>query len=398
MSYIINTEYSKRRNNINIFNIYNSIKNSKKIFFPNNKSKLKAKSVPKNSKNKSSRKNKNQTENNNKATKENKNNKSTENEEEEKTNNAVTNFIDSLFDEPIKSNTTKKEKNNKDNKDYPDKILDIKIKIIRNKASQQNIKKINKTDIRMMNRNKKSKNINLGSQIIFNDFQKKLKINKKKFICEEKLRMINQQIYFLQKEKNKINKELSLLKIKENSLFIKSKEKITKKKDVQSPKEKTVKKMDQNSNEGNTMKEDDPESIIKLFNSNVDINGGLFPFEDNQSNQNKDNDILPTSRSVVSDKKKKEKKKIKNIKLNINLNDLYNLKMIDFNSSRGYKNHYFYKTQLKTAMNKVHKSYGNSKDKKGKNIFFIDSKSSGIANNKRDIKKMNKIKWKYLGN
>ena len=68
MSYIINTEYSKRRNNINIF-IYNSIKNSKKIFFPNNKSKLKAKSVPKNSKNKSSRKNKNQTENNNKATK-----------------------------------------------------------------------------------------------------------------------------------------------------------------------------------------------------------------------------------------------------------------------------------------------------------------------------------------
>lgn len=392
MSYIINTEYSKRRNNINIFNIYNSIKNSKKIFFPNNKSKLKAKSVPKNSKNKSSRKNKNQTENNNKATKENKNNKSTENEEEEKTNNAVTNFIDSLFDEPIKSNTTKKEKNNKDNKDYPDKILDIKIKIIRNKASQQNIKKINKTDIRMMNRNKKSKNINLGSQIIFNDFQKKLKINKKKFICEEKLRMINQQIYFLQKEKNKINKELSLLKIKENSLFIKSKEKITKKKDVQSPKEKTVKKMDQNSNEGNTMKEDDPESIIKLFNSNVDINGGLFLFEDNQSNQNKDNDILPTSRSVVSDKKKKEKKKIKNIKLNINLNDLYNLKMIDFNSSRGYKNHYFYKTQLKTAMNKVHKSYGNSKDKKGKNIFFIDSKSSGIANNKRDIKKMNKIK------
>ena len=391
MSYIINTEYSKRRNNINIF-IYNSIKNSKKIFFPNNKSKLKAKSVPKNSKNKSSRKNKNQTENNNKATKENKNNKSTENEEEEKTNNAVTNFIDSLFDEPIKSNTTKKEKNNKDNKDYPDKILDIKIKIIRNKASQQNIKKINKTDIRMMNRNKKSKNINLGSQIIFNDFQKKLKINKKKFICEEKLRMINQQIYFLQKEKNKINKELSLLKIKENSLFIKSKEKITKKKDVQSPKEKTVKKMDQNSNEGNTMKEDDPESIIKLFNSNVDINGGLFLFEDNQSNQNKDNDILPTSRSVVSDKKKKEKKKIKNIKLNINLNDLYNLKMIDFNSSRGYKNHYFYKTQLKTAMNKVHKSYGNSKDKKGKNIFFIDSKSSGIANNKRDIKKMNKIK------
>lgn len=392
MSYIINTEYSKRRNNINIFNIYNSIKNSKKIFFPNNKSKLKAKSVPKNSKNKSSRKNKNQTENNNKATKENKNNKSTENEEEEKTNNAVTNFIDSLFDEPIKSNTTKKEKNNKDNKDNPDKILDIKIKIIRNKASQQNIKKMNKTDIRMMNRNKKSKNINLGSQIIFNDFQKKLKINKKKFICEEKLRMINQQIYFLQKEKNKINKELSLLKIKENSLFIKSKEKITKKKDVQSPNEKTATKMDQNSNEGNTMKEDDPESIIKLFNSNVDINGGLFPFEDNQSNQNKDNDILPTSRSVVSDKKKKEKKKIKNIKLNINLNDLYNLKMIDFNSSRGYKNQYFYKTQLKTAMNKVHKSYGNSKDKKGKNIFFIDSKSSGIANNKRDIKKMNKIK------
>ena len=392
MSYIISTEYSKRRNNINIFNIYNSIKNSKKIFFPNYKSKLKAKSVPKNSKNKSSRKNKNQTENNNKAIKENKNNKSTENEEEEKTNNAVTNFIDSLFDEPVKSNTIKKEKNNKDSKDNPNKILDIKIKIIRNKASQQNIKKMNKTDIRMMNRNKKSKNINLGSQIIFNDFQKKLKINKKKFICEEKLRMINQQIYFLQKEKNKINKELSLLKIKENSLFIKSKEKITKKKYAQSPKEKTVKKMDQNSNEVNAMKEDDPESIIKLFNSNVDINGGLFPFEDNQSNQNKDNDILPTSRSVVSDKKKKEKKKIKNIKLNINLNDLYNLKMIDFKSSRGYKNQYFYKTQLKTAMNKVHKSYGNSKDKKSKNIFFIDSKSSGIANNKRDIKKMNKIK------
>ena len=41
--------------------------------------------------------------------------------------------------------------------------------------------------------------------------------------------MIYQQIYFLQKEKNKLNKELSLLKIKENSLFIKSKEKMGKK-------------------------------------------------------------------------------------------------------------------------------------------------------------------------
>ena len=392
MSYIISTEYSKRRNNINIFNIYNSIKNSKKIFLPNNKSKLKAKSVPKNSKNKSSIKNRIQAENNNKATKENKYNKSTENEEEEKTNNAVTNFIDSLFDEPVKSNTSKKEKNNKDNKDNPDKILDIKIKIIRNKASEQNIKKMNKTDIRMMNRNKKNKNINLDSQIIFNDFQKKLKINKKKFICEEKLRMINQQMYVLQKEKNKINKELSLLKIKENSLFNKSKEKTTKKKDIKNRKGMPNKKMGKNSNEGNTMKEDDPESIIKLFNSNADINGGLFPFEDKQSNQNKDNNLLPSSRSVVSDKKKKEKKKIKNIKLNINLNDLYNLKMIDSYSSRGYKSHFFYKTQLKTAPNKKHKSYGNSRDKKSKNIFFIDVKNTGIANNKRDIKNMNNIK------
>ena len=392
MSYIISTEYSKRRNNINILNIYHSIKNSKKIFFPKNKSKLKAKSVPKNSKNKSSLKNRNQTENKNKTTKENKYNKSAENEEEEKTNNAVSNFIDSLFDEPVKINSTKKEKNNKDKKDNPDKILDIKIKIITNKASQQNIKKMNKADIRMKNRNKKNKNIYLDSQIIFNDFQKKLKINKKKFIYEEKLRMINQQIYFLQKEKNKINKELSLLKIKENSLFIKSKEKMIKKKDIQSPKEKPKKNMEENSNEGNAKIEDDPESIIKLFNSNADINGGLFPFEDNQSNQNKDNDILPSSRSVVNDEKKKEKKKMKNIKLNINLNDLYNLKMIDSYSSRGYKNHFFYKAQLKTAPNKMHKSYGNSRDKKGKNIFFIDVKNTGIANNKRDIKNMNNIK------
>lgn len=387
MSYIISTDYSKRRNNINIFNIYNSIKNSKKIFFPNNKPKSKAKSVPKNTKNKSTLKNRrNQNENNNKIAKENKeikDNKSTENEEEEKTNNAVTNFIDSLFDEPAKNNTIKKEKNNKDN---PEKILDIKIKIIRNKSSQQNIKKLNKTDIRMINRNKKNKNIYLDSKIILNDFQKKLKINKKKFICEEKLKMINQQINFLQKEKNKLNKELSLLKIKENSLFSKSKEKTIKRKDIQSPKEKINQKME------NKSKEDEPENIIKLFNSNVDINGGLFPFDDNKSNQNKDKDILPSSRSVVTDKKKKEKKKIKNIKFNINLNDLYNLKMMDFNSSRGYKNQFSYKTQLKTSPNKMHKTYGNSKDKKGKNIFFIDVKNIGIANNFRDIKKMNNIK------
>ena len=392
MSYIISTECPKRRNNINIFNIYNSIKNSKKIFFPNNKSKLKVKSAPKSSKNESTRKNKIQPKNNNKAAKENKYNKTTENEEEEKNNKAVTNFIDSLFDEPAKSNTSKKEKNNKDNKDNSDKVIDIKIKIIKTKVSQQNIKKMNKTDIKMMNRNKKNKNIYLGSKIILNDFQKKLKINKKKFICEEKLRMINQQMYFLQKEKNKINKELSLLKIKENSLFSKSKEKTTKKKNIQGPNEKPNKKIEQNSNESNIKKEDDPENIIKLFNSNVDINGGLFPFEDNQSNQNKDIDILPSSRSVVSDKKKKEKKKIKNIKLNINLNDLYNLKKIDFNSSRGYKNQFFNKHQLKTAPNKTYRSYGTSRDKKSKNIFFIDVKNTGSANNKKDIKNMNNIK------
>ena len=45
---------------------------------------------------------------------------------------------------------------------------------------------MNKTDIKMMNRNKINKNLYLDSKIIFNDFQKKSKINKKKMHLQRK--------------------------------------------------------------------------------------------------------------------------------------------------------------------------------------------------------------------
>ncbi len=330
------------------------------------------KSVPKSSSSKTPSENISQSENSDDTVKD---NSSIEKEVDPKTNNLVTNFIDSLFDEPAERKITKKEKNKND---QADKHLDLKIKILRNKTPQ-NIKKLNKTDTRVLNRYiKKNKNLYLETEIIFNNFQQQIKINKKRFICEQKLKIINEQISFLLKEKNKLNKELSLLKIKENSLYNISREKMVKRKDNEDTKEKSNKI--RNKTEGNEKKEEDPENIIKLFNSNLDNNRDFLAFESNKINQKKENEIISTSRSVVKDRNKNEKKEMKGIKLNINISDLYNLKVTHYNSNREYINQDFNNNQLKTAPNRINKQYINSKEKKGKNIFLNDSKKIRISN------------------
>lgn len=308
-----------------------------------------------------------------------KDNDSIKNEVDPKTNNLVTNFIDSLFDEPVQNKITKKEKNKKANHD---KHLELKIKILRNKTPQ-NVKKLNKTDTKMLNRYlKKNKNLYQDSEAIFNNFQQQIKINKKRFICEQKLKIINEQISFLEKERNKLNKELSLLKLKENSLYNIPREKLVKRKDFEGTKEKSNKIG--NKADANEKIEDDPENIIKLFNSNLDNNRDLLAFESNKINQNKENEIIPTSRSVVKDRNKIEKKKIKSIKLNINTNDI-SLKNNNYNSNRVNVNQDFNKFQLKTAPNRMSRQYINSKEKMSKNTFFNDSKNIGIANSNGNI-------------
>lgn len=331
-----------------------------------------AKSVPKNSSNKTSSENISQSVNSDDTDKD---NNSIEKEVDPKTNNLVTNFIDSLFDEQAERKITKNKKNKNDK---ADKQLDFKIKKLRNKTSQ-NIKKLNKTDTRVLNRYlKKNKYLYLETEVIFNNFQQQIKISKKRFICEQKLKIINEQISFLLIEKNKLNKELSLLKIKENSLYNISREKMVKRKDNEETKKKSNKI--RNKTEGNEKKEEDPENIIKLFNSNLDNNRDLLAFESNKINQNKDNEIISSSRSVIKDSNKNEKKKIKGIKLNINISDLNNLKTTHYNSNREYMNQDFNKNQLKTASNRFDKQYINSKEKKDKNIFFNDSKKIRISN------------------
>lgn len=304
-----------------------------------------------------------------------KNNSSIEKEVDPKTNNLVTNFIDSLFDEPAKGKITQKEKNKKD---HPDKNLDLKIKILRNKTPQ-NIKKLDKTDTRVLNKYlKKNKNLYLDTEAIFNNFQQQININKKRFICEQKLKFINEQISFLLKEKNKLNKELSLLKMKENSLYNITKEKMGKRKDNVETKEKLNKI--RNKTEVNEKREEDPENIIRLFNSNMDNNRDFLAFESKNINQNKENGIISTSRSVLKERNQNEKKKIKGIKLNINISDLYYLKTTYYNSNREYMNQDFNKNYLKTAPNRIKKQFINSKEKKCKNIFSIDSKKIRISN------------------
>ena len=331
-----------------------------------------AKSVPKNSSNKTSSENISQSVNSDDTDKD---NNSFEKEVDPKTNNLVTNFIDSLFDEQAERKITKNKKNKNDK---ADKQLGFKIKKLRNKTSQ-NIKNLNKTDTRVLNRYlKKNKYLYLETEVIFNNFQQQIKISKKRFICEQKLKIINEQISFLLIEKNKLNKELSLLKIKENSLYNISREKMVKRKDNEETKKKSNKI--RNKTEGNEKKEEDPENIIKLFNSNLDNNRDLLAFESNKINQNKDNEIISSSRSVIKDSNKNEKKKIKGIKLNINISDLNNLKTTHYNSNREYMNQDFNKNQLKTAPNRFDKQYINSKEKKDKNIFFNDSKKIRISN------------------
>ena len=331
-----------------------------------------AKSVPKNSSNKTSSENISQSVNSDDTDKD---NNSIEKEVDPKTNNLVTNFIDSLFDEQAERKITKNKKNKNDK---ADKQLDFKIKKLRNKTSQ-NIKNLNKTDTRVLNRYlKMNKYLYLETEVIFNNFQQQIKISKKRFICEQKLKIINEQISFLLIEKNKLNKELSLLKIKENSLYNISREKMVKRKDNEETKKKSNKI--RNKTEGNEKKEEDPENIIKLFNSNLDNNRDLLAFESNKINQNKDNEIISSSRSVIKDSNKNEKKKIKGIKLNINISDLNNLKTTHYNSNREYMNQDFNKNQLKTASNRFDKQYINSKEKKDKNIFFNDSKKIRISN------------------
>ena len=331
-----------------------------------------AKSVPKNSSNKTSSENISQSVNSDDTDKD---NNSIEKEVDPKTNNLVTNFIDSLFDEQAERKITKNKKNKNDK---ADKQLGFKIKKLRNKTSQ-NIKKLNKTDTRVLNRYlKKNKYLYLETEVIFNNFQQQIKISKKRFICEQKLKIINEQISFLLIEKNKLKKELSLLKIKENSLYNISREKMVKRKDNEETKKKSNKI--RNKTEGNEKKEEDPENIIKLFNSNLDNNRDLLAFESNKINQNKDNEIISSSRNVIKDSNKNEKKKMKGIKLNINISDLYNLKTTHYYSDREYMNQDFNKNQLKAAPNRLDKQYINSKEKKDKNIFFNDSKKIRISN------------------
>jgi hypothetical protein len=338
----------------------------------NNNPQIIGKSIPKNSSSKTPSENSCQSENSDDTDKD---NSSIEKEVDPKTNNLVTNFIDSLFDEPDKRKIIKK---GKIKNDQADNHLDLKIKILRNKTPQ-NIKKLYKKNTRVLNRYlQKNKNLYLDSEVIFNNFQQQININKKRFICEQKLKIINEQISFLLKEKNKLNKELSLLKIKENSLYNISREKMVKRKDNEETKEKSNKI--RNKTEVNEKKEEDPENIIKLFNSNLGNNRDFLAFESNKINQNNENEIISTSRSVVKDRNKNEKKKMKGIKLNINISDSYNLKATYYNSNREYMNQDFNKNQLKTAPNRFDKQYINSKEKKDKNIFFNDSKKIRISN------------------
>ena len=150
--------------------------------------------------------------------------------------------------------------------------------------------------------------------------EQKLKIHKKKFIYEERLRIINQQISFLQKQKSKLNKQLSLIEVDEKSIYSKS--------------EKILKTEEKINNE-KEIKDEEPENLIKFFNTEVEKNESLYPFAYEEKKQNNDNDNR-SSHSLKKDNRR-EKQLTKNIKI-INLNNIYNFKITDFNSYRSYRN------------------------------------------------------------
>jgi hypothetical protein len=155
--------------------------------------------------------------------------------------------------------------------------------------------------------------------------EQKLKIHKKKFIYEERLRIINQQISFLQKQKSKLNKQLSLIESNEKSLYSKS--------------EKILKREEKINNE-KEIKDEENENFIKSFNADVEKSESLYPFAPEEKKQNNDNDnnndLLRSSNSAKKDMRK-EKQLTKDIKI-INLNNIYNFKITDFNSYRSYRN------------------------------------------------------------
>ena len=142
-------------------------------------------------------------------------------------NKIVSNFINSLFDEPnyMEENSPKKipksNYNIMENSPTKDKINNKNKKgILKNKTSR-----LNKTsDIQ--------KNNDLGDFKISEDYKIKFEMNQiytKKQLCEEELRKVNEQIELLKKKQNELNQELLSLQKKENELNDKYKKKSKKK-------------------------------------------------------------------------------------------------------------------------------------------------------------------------
>lgn len=214
-------------------------------------------------------------------------------ENDEKLIRIISNFIDSIFEESSK---------------------EIKLNLRKDLHRSMEIK--NKNPIE----NNYSQSLNRSCINDSELSEQKLKINKKKFIYEERLRIINQQISFLQKQKSKLNKQLSLIEVDEKSLYSKS--------------EKILKTEEKINNE-KEIKDEEPENLIKFFNTEVEKNESLYPFASEEKKQNSDNDNR-SSHSLKKDNRR-EKQLTKNIKI-INLNNIYNFKITDFNSYRSYRN------------------------------------------------------------
>ena len=157
-------------------------------------------------------------------------------ENDEKLIRIISNFIDSIFEESSK---------------------EIKLNLRKDLHRSMEIK--NKNPIE----NNYSQSLNRSCINDSELSEQKLKINKKKFIYEERLRIINQQISFLQKQKSKLNKQLSLIEVDEKSLYSKS--------------EKILKSEEKINNE-KEIKDEEPENLIKFFNTEVEKNESLYPF------------------------------------------------------------------------------------------------------------------------
>ena len=219
-------------------------------------------------------------------------------ENDEKLIRIISNFIDSIFEE------SSKEIQLELRKDF-NRSMEIKNKnpIENNYSQSLNRSCINDSELS----------------------EQKLKIHKKKFIYEERLRIINQQISFLQKQKSKLNKQLSLIESNEKSLYSKS--------------EKILKREEKMNNE-KEIKDEESENLIKCYNADAEKSESLYPFASEEKKQNNDNDnnndLLRSSNSAKKDMRK-EKQLTKDIKI-INLNNVYNIKITDFNSYRGYRN------------------------------------------------------------